>query len=225
MTKRFALLLWALTVSVAAAIVLLVIWFGGEPPASGRNWTAEWQAAPPVVTTLPGGLLEAATMRMVEDFYKSDSRTWWGIYLGETVSHIQVAAIYRYGVPLADPGWEIATNGPICVVVAPALRPSLPVAIDTATMLERTESGWARFDKQLNLEELRRSLSAELENRANDPARMALARDASRRTIGEFVEHWLLSRSQWEAGVFSAVKVYFPDEIDEDLRDQLAMLR
>jgi hypothetical protein len=222
-TRRLALLLSALTVSVIAAVVLFVVRFDSGSPESGRNWTAEWHADPPVVSTTPGGLLEAATMRMVEDFYKSDRRTWWGIYLGETVSHIQVAATYRYAVPLADPAWEIVTHGPICVVIAPDVRPSLPVAIDTGTMLEKTESGWARFDKQLNLEELRRSLSTELENRANDAARAALARDASRRTIGEFVEHWLAMRGQWHPGVFSAVKVYFPDEVDEALRNELDM--
>ena len=222
-TRRFALWLWALTVIVAGAAALLVIWSADEPDETSRNWSAEWQAQPPVVSTIPGGLLETATLRMVEDFYKSDRRTWWGIYLGETVSHIQVAAVYRYGVPLSDPGWDIVTRGPICIVIAPTPGPSLPVAIDTGTMLERTENGWARFDRQLNLEELRRGLSAELEDRANDPDRMALARDASRRTIAEFVEHWLTRQGHWQPEVFSAVKVYFPDEVDEELRAGLAL--
>jgi hypothetical protein len=224
-TKRFAVWLWALTVVVAGAVVLLVVWPGSQPSRTGHDWTAEWLAEPPVISTIPGGLLEAATMRMVEDFYKSDRKTWWGIYLGETISHIQVAATYRYGVPLADPAWEIVTRGPICVVFAPELRPSTPVAIDTATLREKTASGWARFNSRINLEDLRRSLTAELEDRAFDSARLALAREASRRTIGEFVEHWLVTRGQWQAGAFSAVKVYFPDEVDEPLRAQLREAR
>ncbi len=186
-----------------------------------HNWTAEWRADPPVVATLPGGLLETATIRMGEDFYKSDAKTWWGLYLGNTVSHIQVAATYRYGVPLIDPAWDIVSQGQTTVVVAPSLQPSLPVAIDTSTWREKTESGWARFDKQAQLEALRGSLSGDLAERARDERRVALAREASRRTIGEFVDGWLGTRRDEEGGVFDTVKVYFADEMTDELRGQL----
>ncbi|MGE0815530.1 MAG: hypothetical protein AB7O93_19500 [Vicinamibacterales bacterium] len=221
--------------AASAAIVVLVFVAAGVVvyrmlPRSGltpapHDWTAEWRSDPPVVETLPGGLLETATMRMGEDFYKSDARTWWGLYLGNTVSHIQVAAVYRYGVPLDDGAWRVATRGQTAVVVAPVLRPSLPVAVDTSTWREKTESGWARFDKQAQLDDLRRGLSADLATRAADERRVALAREASRRTIGEFVERWLLAQDAgWTPGVFSAVKVYFDDEIDEDLSLELRSL-
>ncbi len=196
----------------------------GLTPAA-HDWTAEWQTAPPVVTTLPGGLLETATIRMAEDFYKSDARTWWGIYLGNTVSHVQVAATYRYGVPLADASWQIVTRGQITVVVAPELRPSLPVAVDTSTWRERTANGWARFDKQEQLEALRQGISADLEARARDERRVALAREASRRTIGEFVEAWVLRQSGEELDPFDAIKVYFDGEMDATERAALQTLR
>ncbi|MEZ5293173.1 MAG: hypothetical protein R2745_18980 [Vicinamibacterales bacterium] len=207
---------------VAAGVVMYrMLPRSGLTPAP-HDWTAEWRSDPPVVETLPGGLLETATIRMGEDFYKSDARTWWGLYLGNTVSHIQVAAVYRYGVPLSDDAWRVATRGPIAVVVAPVLRPSLPVAVDTSTWREKTESGWARFDKQEQLEDLRRGLSADLATRAADERRAALAREASRRTIGEFVERWLLAHDAgWTPGTFSAVKVYFDDEVDEGLTLEL----
>jgi len=210
----------ALLMVALMVIAVFLLWPRNATPTA-REWTAEWRADPPVVSTIPGGLLEAATVRMAEEFYKSDNKTWWGLYLGTTVSHIQVSATYRYGVTLADPSWEIVTRGQTTVVIAPSLRPSLPVAIDTGTLRERTASGWARFDKQVQLEELRRSLSGELEARANDPARLALARDAARHTIGEFVEQWLLTHGEWESDVFRSVKVYFLDEVDDDLRSQL----
>jgi hypothetical protein len=215
-------LLWLGAFAILAATIVLVLLFWpptGRSPA--RDLTAEWQTQPPVVEATPGGLLEAATVRMTEDFYRSDSRTWWGIYLGSTVSQIQASAVYRYGVPLSDPAWQIATRGQTAVVVAPDLRPSLPVAIDMATLREKTENGWARFDKQEQLDELRRSLSGELETRAGDTARMALARDTARRTIGEFVDRWLLGQDEWTADVFNTVKVFFADEVDENLRRQL----
>jgi hypothetical protein len=209
----------------AAAILYQLLPRTGLSPMP-RDWTAEWRSDPPVVETIPGGLLETATLRMAEDFYRSDARHWWGIYLGNTVSHIQVAATYRYGVPLDDPAWEVITRGPTTVVVAPSLRPSVPIAIDTGTWREKTESGWARFDKYEQLDALRRSLSADLEERAADPKRLALAREASRRTIAEFVEKWLLTKDPgWKPGAFTAVKVYFPDEMDEGLSTELGVRR
>ena len=218
---------WLVTVAVAALVaaalaVYVLLPRSGLTPAP-HDWTAEWRADPPVISTIPGGLLETATMRMGEDFYKSDALTWWGIYLGNTVSHIQVAATYRYGVPLDDPAWEIITRGQTTVVVAPYLRPSLPVAIDTSTWREKTENGWARFDKFEQLEALRRSISGDLEARAKDITRVALAREASRRTIGEFVETWLLTKDpQWKPGAFTTVKVYFLNEMDEGLSSELS---
>lgn len=224
--RAIAWLVGLLTLVVAAAVaVYLMLPRTGLSPAP-HDWSAEWRDEPPVVETLPGGLLETATIRMGEDFYRSDARHWWGIYLGNTVSHIQVSAIYRYGVPLADAAWEVVTRGQTAVVVAPDLRPSLPVAVDTGTWREKTESGWARFDKYEQLEALRRSLSADLEERARDTRRVALAREASRRTIGEFVETWLLGKDPaWTPGAFTAVKVYFPDEMDEGLSTELGVRR
>jgi hypothetical protein len=213
-----------LAVLAAVAGILLFLWLRPAGPV-GRDWTALWQSQPPVVTTTPGGLLETATVRMSEDFYRSDSRSWWGLYLGTTVSQIQVAVVYRYGVPLADPGWKIVTRGPIAVVVAPPLRPSLPVAIDTATLQERTASGWARFDKAVQLEELRRSMSADLAGRAAEQTRVALVVEASRRTIAEFAEAWLLARGEWQQGAFTSVKVYFTDELDEGLSTEIDAVR
>lgn len=206
---------------VAGIAVYYLLPRSGLAPAP-HDWTAEWRSDPPVVSTIPGGLLETATIRMGEDFYKSDALTWWGIYLGNTASHIQVAATYRYGVPLADDTWEIVSRGTTAVVVAPNLQPSLPVAIDTGTWRERTENGWARFDKQEQLEALRQGVSGDLEQRARDERRVALAREASRRTIGEFVEKWLLAKDPaWKAGAFSVVKVVFEDEMDEGLSLEL----
>lgn len=225
---RVALWIAGLALAGLAAGALAIYWVlprTGVAPAP-HDWTAEWRTDPPEITTIPGGLLETASIRMGEDFYKSDAKTWWGLYLGNTVSHIQVAAVYRYGVPLADDTWGIVTRGSTTVVVAPTLRPSLPVAIDTGTWREKTENGWARFDKEAQLEALRHGMSADLEERAKDERRVTLAREASRRTIAEFVEKWLLAKDPaWKPGAFTAVKVYFADEMDEGLSTELAVVR
>lgn len=217
---------WLVAVAVVLALgaaFLVVRWLPRNGlSAAATDWTSAWRSDPPVVETIPGGLLETATIRMTEDFYRSDQRHWWGIYLGNTVSHIQAAATYRYGVKLDDPAWEVVTRGQTTVVVAPDLQPSLPVSIDTGTWREKTENGWARFDGPTQLEALRRSISADLEERARDVKRIALAREASRRTIAEFVETWLLKRdATWTPGAFTAVKVYFLDEMDEGLSTEI----
>jgi hypothetical protein len=214
-----------LVVVAACAAIVYLAWPRPPAPEPGRDWTAEWIAKPPVVSTTPGGLLEAARLEMTEDFYRSDLKTWWGIYLGNTVSHIQAQATYRYGVPLVDPAWLIVTRGRVSEVIAPALRASLPVAVDTASLREKTENGWARFDKDDQLADLRRSMSAELGERAQDRARMALVREAARRTIGEFVGHWLATEGGWDTGAFSSVNVHFAGEADPALPDALAMPR
>lgn len=221
-----AVLLLGLALVALVGTLVYRLWPQHGLVPAPHDWTAEWQTDPPVIATIPGGLLETATIRMGEDFYKSDARSWWGIYLGNTVSHVQVAATYRYGVPLADAGWQIVTRGPITIVVAPDLQPSLPVAIDTATWREKTESGWARFDKDEQLTALRQSISADLETRARDARRVALAREASRRTIGEFVEAWILQRGTDEGfDPFDAIKVYFADEVDDALRGAISAAR
>lgn len=221
-----AVVLLGLALAALVATLVVRVWPQGGLVPAPHDWTAEWKSEPPVVATVPGGLLETATIRMGEDFYKSDALSWWGIYLGNTVSHVQVTATYRYGVPLADGSWQIVTRGQTTVVVAPVLQPSLPVAIDTATWREKTENGWARFDKEEQLAALRQNISADLETRARDERRVALAREASRRTIGEFVEAWMLQRgTDEEVDPFNAIKVYFADEVDDALRGALSAAR
>jgi hypothetical protein len=212
-------------VIVAGVLLYRMLPIAGRSPAA-HDWTADWQADPPVVTAISGGLLETATIRTGEDFYKSDAMSWWSPSVGNSVSHIQAAVTYRYGVPLDDRAWEVVTRGQTTVVVAPYLRPSLPVSIDTSTLRQKTENGWATFDKAEQLESLRRGIAGDLEERAKNPRRVALAREVSRRAIGEFVERWLLTKDpQWKPGAFSAVKVYFLNEMDEGLSTELGARR
>jgi hypothetical protein len=73
---------------------------------------------------------------------------------------------------------------------------------------------------------LRQGISADLETRARDERRVALAREASRHTIGEFVEAWILQRGTDEGfDPFDAIKVYFADEVDDALRGALSAAR
>ena len=90
----------------------------------------------PEVSSTNGDVLELTTSRSDEIFSRSDSKkiAWDTIYLGTTVSEIRVPATFRYHIRLSDP-WRLAAKDKVCIVLAPAIRPSLPTAIDTSQML------------------------------------------------------------------------------------------
>jgi len=165
----------------------------------------------PVVMRSPGGLLEIATVTVYERFKRSDTREFWGIPLGTTVSIIQVPVTYRYHIEMAREG-PIHINGKTAVVRAGDVKPSLPAAIDTARMEKYTQNGWARFNKEENLETLERSMTPELAIRANNPAIRQLAIDAGWQTVREFVTNWLLKEQGWKRDADSKVIVLFPGE-------------
>jgi len=146
-----------------------------------------------------------------EDFFKEDNLRWWFLNWGTTISQVRVEATYRYHVKLHE-NWRVQINGPICIVEAPQIEPTLPVAIDTEKSVHKTESGWARFNKEENLELLNRSVSQKLSENASRPEYLNLVRESARKTIEEFVMSWLLKEYQWGNSEWYAVKVIFPDE-------------
>ncbi|MDO9403188.1 MAG: hypothetical protein Q7T87_04075 [Polaromonas sp.] len=165
----------------------------------------------PVVIRTEGGLLEVAVVRAQERFSRADTRSFWGIPLGTTVSHIQAPVFYRYHIQLA-PEWRVVLRGKTCIVHAPAIQPSLPVAFDTASLQKFTTSGWARFNKDENLAALERSMTPALEERARSAAYTGLAREPARETVREFVAKWLVKEASWGSGPDYRIEVLFPGE-------------
>jgi hypothetical protein len=158
-----------------------------------------------------GGLLEVATVRALERFTREDSRDFWGLDLGTTVSQIQVPVTYRFHIEMARE-WPIEVRGRTAVARAPAIKPSLPVAFDTTLMEKYTKAGWARFNKEENLAALERSMTPTLAERASGDAYRGLAEDAARRTIAEFITTWLLKETDWKRDPAHKVVVLFPGE-------------
>src|SRR4030095_11753539 len=112
-----------------------------------------------------GGRLEVATVTGPQAF-KLDAppKSLLGVDVVKTVSHIQANVVYRYHIEMAKE-WPIKVRGSTAIVEAAEIKPTLPVAFDSATMEKQTKSGWARFDKDENLDQLERSLSPQLEER------------------------------------------------------------
>ncbi len=167
------------------------------------------------------GNLELATTEITELLSVTDERRilWDWVSLGETASEIRVPVTYRYHLRLADT-WQVDISEQTIVVHAPAIRASLPPAIDTETMTKRTEQSWLRFNGQDQLEQLERSLTPTLERFAQDGPHLDLVREQCRRTVAGFVRAWLLSENQWGADRFRSIVVVFPDESPsaDDLR-------
>ena len=188
--------------------------------------TQTFRESIPQITATHGDVLELAVFRAEETFKRTDERRigWGWVYLGTTVAEIRVPVSFRYHLRLSDP-WRLAARGQLCVVLAPPIRPSLPPAIHTDEMERRAESGWARFDKNEQLEALQRSLTPALEQRAGDTNHLALVREACRHSVAEFVKKWLLHEKQWQPDRFTSIVVLFPDEADATTDKDLLRFR
>jgi hypothetical protein len=164
----------------------------------------------PIVMHTSGGRLEVATVTASESF-KLDAppKSLLGVDLGKTVSNVQVKVVYRYHIEMAKE-WPIKIQGTAAIVEAGEVRPTLPVAFDTATMEKQTTSGWARFDKHENLDELERRLSPKLEERAYGYKGLAL--ESARKSVGDFVRIWLVKEQHSPQSVRYQVQVVFPGE-------------
>lgn len=109
--------------------------------------------------------------------------------------------------------WPVSINGKIAVVRSPEIKPTLPVAFDTATVQKYTESGWARFDKNENLAELEKTITGKLQARALSPQYDQIVKDAARETVKVFVSTWLLGTRSWGREPEYRVVVLFPGEL------------
>jgi hypothetical protein len=196
----------------AAAVALGIGWVAQRLDGDKREVRSSVVATEkPVVMRTKGGLLEVATVRALERFTREDSRDFWGLDLGTTVSQIQVPVTYRFHIEMARE-WPIEVRGRTAVARAPAIKPSLPVAFDTTLMEKYTKAGWARFNKEENLAALERSMTPTLAERASGDAYRGLAEDAARRTIAEFITTWLLKETDWKRDPAHKVVVLFPGE-------------
>jgi hypothetical protein len=216
----------AATLVIIAAFALLLLAYvrtlgeaKGIASAVARNFktgtiTQTFRESIPKIASTQGDVLELAVSQSDETFKRSDEKWigWDYIYLGTTVVEIRVPVTFRYHLRLSDT-WRLAARDHVCVVLAPPIRPSLPPAIHTELMEKRAESGWARFDKNDKLDDLERSLTTLLKQRAMDAAHLRLAREACRQSVAEFVKRWLLREEHWRTDRFSAIVVVFPDEV------------
>jgi hypothetical protein len=163
-----------------------------------------------------GGTLAVSTIKAPEFFQATADHTVFGVPVGQTTSQIRVPAVYNYHVELA-PEWKVTVRDKTFIVIAPRVKPTLPVAIDTAK-LERYASGtWSLFTGAAELDRLQRSISASLAAKAALPSYVQFQREAARTTVTEFVTKWLVTQQRWQPASDYKVQVFFADEPIEAL--------
>jgi hypothetical protein len=165
------------------------------------------------VISTHGNVLELATSESGESFRMDSERRAFGgrFYLGTTSSEIEARCTFRYHLKLSDE-WVIEVKSNSCIVHAPAFRASLPVAIHTDTMRKHAESGWARFDKQEQLDALESGMTGDLAKRAEKSDHRDAVREECRKSVADFVQTWLMREDHWRQDRFTSIMVQFPDD-------------
>ena len=165
----------------------------------------------PIVMRTNGGLLEVSTINATEVFQRTTHETIFKIPLPwPTTSEIRAKATYRYHVALA-PEWKFIRRENTIVVIAPPVKPSLPVAIDTATVEAKANGIWSVITGGAAIQALQKEITASLAQKAAHPTYIKLQREHARKTVNEFVKKWVLSQDKWKNQSYS-IQVFFSDE-------------
>ena len=201
-----------ITLLILILLIAALVWWRQDHPPTTPGHPGPHAPPPELVPfRTAGGTLHTNGFRKTEIL-----RQTTGNWRGTTTSAIQLTATYRYDIELRSKDWNIYLDETrkVAFVVAPAFRSQLPVAVDSRTVYEWTESGWGRFDKWDQLAALRRQVSPFLEQQARSPGYLEVARGQARQTVEEFVTDWLLKSRGWPKDSERFVKVYFADESD-----------
>ncbi|MBL8325698.1 MAG: hypothetical protein JNJ89_12155 [Rubrivivax sp.] len=224
---RLTLLVTSLLLAASLAANLWLARRGTEADRRLQSWSAGIDQVE--VLRTEGGLLQVSTIRAPETFKAVKPHDLLGIDLGATTTHIRVPATYHFHIELARE-WKlrIRPDGTV-VVIAPAVKPTLPVAIDTARLERQAEGRWSLFTGARELQALERTITATLAEKAASPGYVAFQREAARQTVAEFVQRWMLTQERWKparaaaasqaAAGSAAVRVLFADEPIASLPD------
>ena len=200
----------------AVAVVLALVYRAFTGFHVWQRTAGETSSAAPqeiLVMRTNGGLLEVSTIRATEVFDRKFVYSVLGVPVGRTVNRIRVPAYYRYQIALAAE-WRVSRTGDSFTVVAPPVKPSLPVAVDLSRMEKEASGTWvlALFTSTQDLNELEKGITAQLAHKAVSPAYLALQHEYARRTVEEFVTKWLRTQAQWRLERQPRLEVRFASE-------------
>ena len=201
---------------VAAAAVAGMIGLNYTPQDQGSSIHSVLQgvtrSAPAeeiIVVRSPGGLLQTATIEAEEALDATVSHRFLGMKIGKTTPRVRVRAFYHYHVKL-DPEWRVVRRGNVITALAPPLTPTLPIAVDTATIEKAVAGTWllVPITGDDDVEALERTITAKLGRKATSDEYKQRALEESRKTIAEFIRNWAVHSGQ-DVG---SVRVLFEGE-------------
>ncbi|MCW5660460.1 MAG: hypothetical protein KIT60_22370 [Burkholderiaceae bacterium] len=207
----------ALALLLAASLAANLVWLSrlwGEPARRSSTQSAAIDQFEVIRTK--GGLLAVSTIKAPESFQATADHTVLGVPVGQTTSQIRVQAVYAYHVELA-PEWKVTLRDKTFIVIAPRVKPTLPVAIDTARIERYASGAWSLFTGAAELDRLQRSISQSLAAKAGLPSYIQFQREAARTTVTEFVTKWMLGHERYKTAGDYKVRVFFADEPIEAL--------
>lgn len=183
-----------------------------------RKITEEFSEKIARVRATQGDILELAVLESVLVFTLEDEWKNVPADLGKSVARIGVPAVFRFYVKISEPiafSSEEKDGEIRCTVVAPKLRPVLPVAFDTSRMTRERDIGVLRFNREEMTDALDDRISMRLVLSAKNHAKTVLVRDAARKAFEKFVRDWLSEiRELRERGLEKiSVRVIFEDEV------------
>lgn len=168
----------------------------------------------PVVARIKGGMLEVASVSGTKHFSEQTSPAILGKALPfcKETSGINAAYKITYRIRLKDK-WQMRFHDGELIARVPDLVPSLPVAIDTASLAKTgTDGCWFMLDLGTQNKVLKR-ISRNLKTRAIDPRTKIFAREAARKTVTEFLRTWAFSQKDYpELAPDAPIKILFPGE-------------
>lgn len=99
-------------------------------------------------------------------------------------------------------------------MVAPVIKPALPVAVDLERMQKDVGGSWVlvAFNASEDLDILERQITAKLAQKAGSAAYIEIQREYARKTVGEFVRKWLVTQARWRDASGVSIRVRFADE-------------
>ncbi len=183
--------------------VLVVLAFAFTPVDDGgihevlQGVTRSAPAEEIIVVRSPGGLLQTATVKADEVVDATFTHRILGVKIGEVAPRIRCRAYYSYHVKL-QPEWRVVRKDGVITALAPPLTPTLPIAIDSATVERQIGGTWllVPFKGDDDLEALERTITAKLARKASSDEYKQRALEESRKTIAEFIETWAVQSGQ-----------------------------
>jgi hypothetical protein len=162
-----------------------------------------------------GNILQVGVVESTEILRREDTMKLFGdlFEVGTTVTEIRIPAIYKFEINI-DEQWditsEISEQNSVLTIIAPNIKPSLPVAFDSERMEKFVQEDMLRFNAEEQMLALEKEITPTLNRLA--PGKIDLVRDKARMAVAKFAQNWLLREQQWDREKFSVIAVYFQDE-------------